>query len=101
MLAKKREQTKVYHGDTPPDSEARLYNQDTFAFEDYSILKDFSGSHPAVMRVATGGGGTNGGTPKSLAQLAVLSGSRSAWLSRIREAASNAADDFLRHRRVQ
>lgn len=50
MLAKKQEQTKVYHGETPPHSEARLYNQDTFAFEDYSILKDFGGSHPAVMR---------------------------------------------------
>jgi len=50
MLAKKQEQTKVYHGDAPPSSEAKLYDQEAFNFEDYSILKDFSGSHPAVMR---------------------------------------------------
>ena len=50
MLAKKQEQTKVYHGDEPPLSEAKLYDQDTFEFEDYSILKEFQESHPAVMR---------------------------------------------------
>jgi hypothetical protein len=50
MLAKKQEQTKVYHGNAPPPSEAKLYTQDTFEFEDYEILKEFRGSHPCVMR---------------------------------------------------
>src|SRR5881397_109380 len=49
MLAKKQEMTKVYHGDAPPPSEAKLYTQDTFEFEDYEILKEFRGSHPRVM----------------------------------------------------
>ena len=56
MLAKKQEQAKVYHGDAPPPSEAKLYDQDAFDFEDYPILKEFRGTHPQVMqaRVAAG-----------------------------------------------
>jgi len=54
MLAKKREQTQVYHGDAPPPSEAKLYTQDTFEFGDYEILKEFRGSHPTVMRSIVG-----------------------------------------------
>ncbi len=54
MLAKKQEQTKVYHGDVPPPSEAKLYTQATFEFEDYEILKEFRGSHPRVMRERVG-----------------------------------------------
>jgi len=50
MLAKKQEMTKVYHGDHPPPSEAKLYSQDTFEFGEYGILKEFRGSHPAVMQ---------------------------------------------------
>jgi len=50
MLAKKQEQTKVYHGDAPPPSEAKLYGQVAFDFEDYPILKEFRGTHPAVMQ---------------------------------------------------
>jgi glycosyltransferase involved in cell wall biosynthesis len=50
MLAKKQEMTKVYHGDHPPLSEAKLYSQDTFEFEEYGILKEFRGNHPAVMK---------------------------------------------------
>jgi len=50
MLVKKQEQTKVYHGDAPPPSEAKLYELATFGFEDYPILKEFRGSHPLVMR---------------------------------------------------
>jgi len=50
MLVKKREMTKVYHGDHPPPSEAKLYTQDTFEFEEYGVLKEFRGGHPAVMR---------------------------------------------------
>ena len=51
MLAKKLEQTAVYHGDTPPPSEAKLYGLKAFEFEDYPILKEFRGSHPSVMQV--------------------------------------------------
>ncbi|MBI3812276.1 MAG: glycosyltransferase [Nitrospirae bacterium] len=50
MLVKKQEMTKVYHGDAPPPSEARLYSMKEFEFEDYPILKEFGGRHPAVMR---------------------------------------------------
>lgn len=49
MVAKKQEQTKVYHGDIPPPEETKWYRQEGFAFEDYSILKEFRGTHPAVM----------------------------------------------------
>lgn len=51
MLEKKKEQVLVYHGDHPPPSEAKLYHQDAFQFEDYAVLKEFSGGHPAVMRL--------------------------------------------------
>src|SRR5438094_5965250 len=50
MLAKKREQTKVYHGNAPPPSTAKLDTLDTCEFGDYEILKEFRGSHPVVMR---------------------------------------------------
>jgi glycosyltransferase involved in cell wall biosynthesis len=56
MLAKKQEQTKVYHGDAPPPSEAKLYDQDAFDFEDYAILKEFRGTHPQVMRARVAAG---------------------------------------------
>ena len=56
MLAKVQEQAKVYYGDAPPPSTAKLYTLDTFEFGDYEILKEFRGSHPVVMqaRVAAG-----------------------------------------------
>ncbi len=50
MLAKKREQVQVYHGDSPPPAEAVLYRQTAFQFDDYAILKEFRGTHPGVMR---------------------------------------------------
>jgi hypothetical protein len=50
LLEKKREQVKVYHGDAPPPAEAKLYNQSEYEFEDYPILKEFRGQHPAVMQ---------------------------------------------------
>ena len=49
MTAKKREQVTVYHGDNVPASEARQLAGDTFQFENYPILKEFRGRHPAVM----------------------------------------------------
>ena len=50
MLVKKQAMTKVYHGDAPPPSEARLYGMKEFEFDDYPILKEFGGRHPAVMQ---------------------------------------------------
>jgi glycosyltransferase involved in cell wall biosynthesis len=50
MREKKREQMRVYHGDAPPPSEAKLYLQEAFEFEDYPILKEYRGRHPAVMQ---------------------------------------------------
>ncbi len=50
MLEKKQEQTRVYHGDTPPPAEAKWYTLPEYDFEDYDILKDFRGEHPQVMR---------------------------------------------------
>jgi hypothetical protein len=49
MLAKVKEQVAVYHGDHPPPQQARLYTQDVFQYEDYALLKRFSGTHPSVM----------------------------------------------------
>jgi len=49
MLAKVKEQIAVYHGATPPPKQAALYEQKTFQYEDYAVLKKFSGSHPAVL----------------------------------------------------
>ena len=49
MLAKVKEQIAVYHGATPPPKQAALYQQKTFQYEDYAMLKEFNGSHPAVM----------------------------------------------------
>ncbi len=55
MLAKVKEQIRVYHGATPPPQQAAWYKQDTFQYEDYAVLKEFTGGHPAVMRARIGG----------------------------------------------
>ena len=49
MLEKKQEQVTVYHGGHVPAVEAKQLAHDSFRFDDYAMLKDFSGSHPAVM----------------------------------------------------
>jgi len=50
MLEKKREQVTVYHGENHiPPAEAEQLARDSIQFEDYAMLKKFSGSHPAVM----------------------------------------------------
>jgi glycosyltransferase involved in cell wall biosynthesis len=49
MLEKKREQVAVYHGTNVPTAEAKQLAGETFRFDDYAILKEFSHSHPAVM----------------------------------------------------
>jgi hypothetical protein len=50
MLEKKREQASVYHGANLPPAAAKELTGDAFRFEDYGILKEFRGSHPAVMK---------------------------------------------------
>ncbi len=50
MTAKKREQTGVYHGDAPPPSETCWFDSEETRFEEYDILKEFRGRHPAVMQ---------------------------------------------------
>jgi glycosyltransferase involved in cell wall biosynthesis len=50
MLAKVKEQVAVYHGETPPPDQAKWFQHDAFQYEDYAVLKEFCGRHPAVMR---------------------------------------------------
>lgn len=50
MLEKKREQASLHHGSNLPPDVARELSGEAFRFEDYAVLKEFSGSHPAVMR---------------------------------------------------
>jgi len=50
MLAKVKEQIAVYHGTRPPPKQAALYQQKTFQYEDYAVLKEFAGHHPSVMQ---------------------------------------------------
>lgn len=50
MLAKIKEQITVYHGNSPPAAQAGLHQQSTFQFEDYAVLKEFTGRHPTVMQ---------------------------------------------------
>jgi hypothetical protein len=54
MLEKKREQVTVYYEGHVPAAVAKEIAQDTFQFEDYAVLKQFSGRHPSVMRDRVG-----------------------------------------------
>jgi len=54
MLEKKREQVMVYHGGHIPAEEAKQLAHDSFQFEDYAVLKEFSGRHPSVMQARIG-----------------------------------------------
>jgi len=49
MLAKKREQVTVYTNRLSPADERQIKSED-WIFEEYDILKNFTGTHPAVMR---------------------------------------------------
>jgi hypothetical protein len=49
LLAKRKEQAQKHHGDSLPPEQVKQLAQATFQFEDYATLKEFSGSHPAVM----------------------------------------------------
>ena len=51
---KKREQVAVYHGEGHiPAAEAKQLAHASFQFEDYAVLKEFAGSHPAVMAIVS------------------------------------------------
>ena len=49
MSDKFRYQIPRYHGENPPTDQAPRLRQETFDFPDYEIMKNFWGSHPAVM----------------------------------------------------
>jgi hypothetical protein len=49
LLDKFRYQIERHHGDRPGVEQARMLKKETYEFEDYEIMKTFSGSHPAVM----------------------------------------------------
>lgn len=49
MLAKKREQVTVYTDRLSPADERQITSE-AWIFEEYDILKNFTGTHPAVMR---------------------------------------------------
>ncbi|HEU4686191.1 MAG TPA: glycosyltransferase family 2 protein [Nitrospira sp.] len=49
MLAKVKEQVSFHHDRTPPPDQAKWFEAETFRYDDYAILKEFSGRHPGVM----------------------------------------------------
>jgi len=49
LLDKFRYQIARHHGDQPGPEQAKLLARDAYEFEDYDIMKTFTGSHPAVM----------------------------------------------------
>jgi glycosyltransferase involved in cell wall biosynthesis len=49
LLEKFRYQVARHHGDAPGAEQARMLSKQAYEFEDYDIMKNFTGSHPAVM----------------------------------------------------
>ncbi|MGH7229128.1 MAG: hypothetical protein ACREIH_07915 [Nitrospiraceae bacterium] len=49
LLDKIRYQSARHHGDQLGAGDARLLAKEVYEFEDYDIMKNFSGTHPAVM----------------------------------------------------
>lgn len=49
LLEKFRYQVARHHGDEPGADQAKMLAQEAYEFEEYDIMKNFSGSHPAVM----------------------------------------------------
>ncbi len=54
LLEKIKYQASRYHGDAVPEEQARRLEKDAYDFKEYSILKNFGGSHPKVMRERIG-----------------------------------------------
>lgn len=50
LLAKFRYQVARHHGEEPGPEQARMLAKEAYEFDDYDIMKNFTGSHPAVMR---------------------------------------------------
>jgi glycosyltransferase involved in cell wall biosynthesis len=49
LLEKFRYQVARHHGDRPGAEQAKMLAQDAYEFEEYDIMKNFTGTHPAVM----------------------------------------------------
>lgn len=50
LLDKFRYQIARHHGEHPGPEQARLLAREAYEFEEYDIMKNFTGTHPAVMR---------------------------------------------------
>jgi len=50
LLEKFRYQVARHHGDQPGKEQAALLAKDAYDFDEYAIMKTFSGTHPAVMK---------------------------------------------------
>jgi glycosyltransferase involved in cell wall biosynthesis len=50
LLEKFRYQIARHHGDQPGAEQARMLAKDAYDFEEYDIMKNFYGRHPAVMQ---------------------------------------------------
>lgn len=49
LIRKVRHQITFYHGETPPPEQAHLYRMGAYNFPRYDFLREFRGSHPAIM----------------------------------------------------
>ncbi len=49
LVQKKRVQIAFHHGNAIPEHDQSFFKEESYAFEKYDILKEFRGSHPAVM----------------------------------------------------
>ncbi|WP_447973290.1 hypothetical protein [Nitrospira sp. Kam-Ns4a] len=54
LLEKFRYQVARHHGDRPGEEQARMLAKEAYEFEEYDIMKNFAGRHPAVMRERVG-----------------------------------------------
>ncbi|MBI5854667.1 MAG: hypothetical protein HZB35_05440 [Nitrospirae bacterium] len=68
LLDKFRYQVARHHGEAPGQEQARMLAKDLYEFQEYDMMKNFTGSHPAVMASRAGG------SPK-------LKPSRNRWLN--------------------
>lgn len=50
LLEKFRYQIARHHGSRPGAEQAKMLAQEAYEFEEYDIMKNFTGTHPAVMR---------------------------------------------------
>jgi len=49
LLEKFRYQVARHHGEQPGEEQARMLAKEAYEFDDYAIMKNFTGTHPAVM----------------------------------------------------